>query len=211
MSLTTTTLSSAMAATDYNVVVASATGVAAGYIARVDGELLQVGNSYVSGTTVPVLRARDGGITAAHVSGANITFGTAADFAVPSAQSLPVYPMAGRTRILTSYSATGAVTLPVAGADAVAVLNGTSVLAMTVAAPTKDMDGSVLTIVGNGAAAHTVTFAGGLNGAGSSYDVVTTNAGAPIRLDVMAVNAKWMIACCPAMTGTVTNIVGGVA
>ncbi len=61
MALTATTLSSAVALTDKSIVVASATGFAAGAYVKVDGEFMQVDKSYTSGsTTVPVLRGRDG-------------------------------------------------------------------------------------------------------------------------------------------------------
>jgi hypothetical protein len=93
----------------------------------------------------------------------------------------------------------------------VAVILGTNALAMTIAAPTKDMDGSLLYVLGNAAAAHTIQFVGGLSGAGSSYDIITVNATAPIGLVAMAVNGLWETFSAPALTGTVTNIVGGIA
>ncbi|MDQ1255775.1 MAG: hypothetical protein QG656_369 [Candidatus Hydrogenedentes bacterium] len=211
MALTTTTLSSACAATDTSIVVTSATGFAARSIVLIDQEQFQVANSYTSGTTIPVLRGQGGTSVKAHVSGANVTVGTGSDFANPASQEVVGFPIAGRARTLTSYSAAGAITLPTPGNDAVAVLNGTSVLAMTVAAPTKDMDGSVLTIVGNGAAAHTITFTGGLSGASTSYDVLTVNASAPIATSVMACNGLWISFVQVPMAGTVTNITGTIA
>ena len=122
------------------------------------------------------------------------------------------YPLAGRTRRVSTYGAAGAIALPVAGTDEVAVLNGTSALAMTVAVPTKDMDGCMLWIASDGAAAHTCTFASGLSGAGSSYDVVTINATAPILLGpFMAINSLWQCAVAVPMAGTVTNLTATVA
>jgi hypothetical protein len=208
MAFTTTTLSSAMTATQTTATVTSATGFAAGYILRCDGEFMPVAQSYVSGTTIPVLRGRDGTAGQAHAKGANITSGLASDYALPPFAipdtvvdpAAPVFP-------IFSYSASGAIP-PVQG---IHILNGTSVLVMTIAVPTKDQDGQMMYIIGNGAAAHTVQFTGGLSGAGSSYDVITTNATAPIALFAIACNGLWLTLVTAAMTGTVTNITGGVA
>jgi hypothetical protein len=91
----------------------------------------------------------------------------------------------------------------------VAFLNGTSVLAMTVADPPTALDGSFLWIIGNGVAAHTVTFASGLSntGASGSYDVITFNAsGAAAIGPFMAVNGFWEAVCAVPIAGTVTNV-----
>ena len=212
MALTTTTLSAAVTVTDNSIQLTSATGVAVGYLILVDQEVFQVGQSWVSGTTIPVTRGRNGTVTAAHVSGANAVIGAAAsDFSAAAPQVTTGFPIAGRAKTVTSYSAAGAITLPTPGNDAVAILNGTTILAMTIADPTKDMDGCELTIVGNGAAAHTLTFASGLSGAGSSYDVFTVNATAPVAIKVVAINGYWTAFTSPAWTGTVTALVGGIA
>lgn len=215
MALVTPTLSAAASISDTTFTVSASTSIAAGNIWRCDGESGTVTSAYVSGSTsVPVVRAQGGTAAQAHPSGANISFGVASDTAWGSVGTAVVvpYPPAGRTRSILSYSATGAITLPDPGTDMVAIINGTTGVAMTVADPGKQLDGSKLDIMSNGAATTTtVTFAGGLNGAGSSYDVVTFNTGAPVLLSVTAVNGKWMIPCCPAMTGTVTNLVGAVA
>lgn len=211
MALTTTTLASACLITDTSVVVTSATGFAAGSYCMVDQEFLQVANSYVSGTTIPVLRGQNGTSVFAHPITTNITVGVGGDFSNPSLSTVVAYPLAARRRRISSYSASSAITIPTAGEDMIAVLNGTSVLAMTVAAPTKDNDGALLYIAGNGAAAHTITFTGGLSGAGTSYDVVTVNATAPIVIMAMAINGLWNSIVAVPMAGTVTNITGTVA
>ena len=41
--------------------------------------------------------------------------------------------------------------------------------------------------------------------------MVTVNATAPIGLVAMAVNGLWVTFAAPALTGTVTNITGGIA
>lgn len=210
MALATTTLSSAVAITDNSIVVASATSVAAGRLVLIDQEVMQVVQSYTSGTTVGVLRGRDGSVTAAHKVTANVTHGLSSDFSNPAAQTVVGYPLVRATQVI-SLSATATLTLPTDGTDLRVVLNGTSVIALTIPVPTKDLDGSKLTIVSNGAAAHTLTFTGGLSGAGGSYDVITVNATAPAAFEFIAANGLWMAICGPAMGGTVTNIIGSVA
>jgi hypothetical protein len=202
MALATTTLSSAVGVNDVSIVVASATSVAAGRFVLVDQEVMKVTQGYVSGTTVPVLRGQDGSVTAAHKVTSNVTHGTAADFANPSAQTNTTYPTQ-RAKIVTSLTATSTLALPAAGSDLVVILNGTSVIALTVPVPTKDMDSTELTIVSNGAAAHTLTFTGGLSGAGSNYDVITVNATAPAAFKFIACNGLWLAFVGPAMGGTV--------
>lgn len=205
MALTTTTLSSACAASDQSIVVASATGFAAGYLVLIDGEMLKVRKDYVSGTTIPVLRGQDGTKRVAHVSSANVTVGTAADFATPVEQGFVDYAVVGRGRQVFSYSASGAITLPNPGSDAVAILNGTGTLAMTLANPTKDMDGSVLTIVGNGKSASTVTYTAGFGNAGSSYDVITFQNAGQVSISCIAANGIWVLLNTP-ITGTSTAV-----
>lgn len=211
MALTKTTASAAIALGDNKITVASATGFAAGYLIKVDDEEMVVASTYSSGTSIPVLRGKNGSAQVAHPTSVNVVVGTASDWGNPSATVVTAYPLSARRRKVVSYSASGAIDLPAAGEDIVAVLNGTSVLAMTVAVPGQDNDGSRLTIVANGAAAHTVTFASGLSGAGSSYDVVTFNGTGPVAIEAIACNALWNAIVNVPMAGTVTNITASVA
>ena len=210
MALATTTLSSAVAVDDTSVVVASATSFDAGRLVLVDQEVMQVAQNYTSGTTVDVLRGVNGSATVTHVVTSNVTHGDATDFSTAASQEIIGY-QASRATVISSITATGTLTLPKAGTDARVILNGTSVIALTIPVPTKDMDGVLLTIVGNGAAAHTLTFTGGLSGAGTSYDVVTTNSTAPIAITAIACNGLWNSFVATPMAGTVTNITGTVA
>jgi hypothetical protein len=75
----------------------------------------------------------------------------------------------------------------------VAILNGTGVLAMTLANPTKDMDGCQLTIVANGKAAHTITYTAGVGNGGGTMDVGTFNATEATGCVLMAVNGFWVL------------------
>jgi hypothetical protein len=213
MALVHTTVSAAVTLADTAITVASATGFSAGYSIRINDEMMRVGGAYVSGTSIPVIRGQEGTQVKAHAVTTGVVCGAATDWATSGGpQTLLQYPMAGRARTVTSYGASGAITLPTAGTDVVAILNGTSVLAMTVAIPTKDMDGCLLWIAGDGAAAHTATFAGGLSGASTSYDVITVNATAPVLLGpFMAVNSLWLCAVAVPMAGTVTAVTATVA
>lgn len=204
MALAETTLAAAVTELDKSVTLASATSVAANRLIRVGDEVMKVTTAYVTGETeTPVLRGQDGTKAQAHPSGARVTHGDAADYSAPATGTHTTFPIAGRARETKTYSASGAITMPKPGNDMLAILNGTSVLAMTLANPTKDMDGCVLTVAGNGVAAHTVTYTGGFGGAGSSYDVLTQNASAPAGFSLIAINELWYLY--PAVTGTLTN------
>jgi hypothetical protein len=191
MALNTTTLSSAVGLTDTTIVVASATGAAPGVLALVDGEVMTIGQAYSTGTTLPVLRGRNGSATSTHASGANVNLQLASDPAGQAAGTATQWPTVGRARPVVSYGASGAVALPLPGSDLVAVLNGTSGLTMTLASPTKDMDGCVLYLVANGKAAHTVTITAGLGGGGGTSDVGTFSASYAGGCQLMALNGAW--------------------
>lgn len=205
MALVRTTLSTAVLDTDKQIVVASATGFSAGYLIRVDEEIMQVTKTYSSGTTIPVVRGLDGTRVIAHAITAGVVCGTGQDWANPSPQVGDVFPIAGKARTVSSYGALGAIAHPVAGSDAVALINGTSALAMTLAVPGKDLDGSILIIVGNGKAAHTVTVAGGLGAASTGYTVGTFDAAGQCAMMLIAANEVWVPLPSP-FSGTLTAI-----
>jgi len=211
MARTTTTLNGAVGIADNFITVTSAAGFSPSMYLLVDQEIMQVANSYVSGTAIPVLRGKDGTATAAHVTTANVTVGLASDFASPGPQAIVTYPVAGKARTVISITATSTLTLPAAGIDALVILNGTSVITLTVPVPTKDMDGNILYIASNGAAAHVITFTSTLNNAGTGYTSFTNNASGTMLLEVMAVNGFWTTPCSPGWTGTVTKVTGGIA
>lgn len=215
MALVETTLGAACAATDASITVASATSIAAGVVIRIDDELMVVAKSYVlASTAVPVLRGRQGTVPTAHPSGAAVEHGLPSDaeWGSAAAQISTQFPFVKAVRQL-SYSASGAIDLPSPGSDGIAVLNasGSTALAMTLAVPTKAMDGCKLKILSrNGTGAHTITVASGVNGAGSSYDVFTFPGG-PVMIELTAFDSLWYTTTHPAWTGTVTLLVGGIA
>jgi hypothetical protein len=192
MALTTTTVSVAIAAADQSITVASATSLAAGKIVKVNDEFMQVRKDYSSGTVIPVLRGQGGTLPKAHGITSNVVHGDATDFANTVPQGTVPYPYV-RVREVRAYGAAGAITMPTPGNDMVAIINGTGALAMTLANPTKDMDGDTLTIIANGKAAHTVTYTAGFGNGGSSYDVLTFASGAQNTVVAMAANGFWCL------------------
>jgi hypothetical protein len=211
MALAETTFSAAVNASAKEITVASAASISAGRLLQASSEIMQVAKNYTSGTTVPVLRGQFGTVQQSHASGERIVHGDAADFSTGFSYS--PYTPTGRSRRVVSYTGTAAQTceLPRPGEDLVVVMNGSAINTLTVPVPTKDLDGCTITLVNSAAAAHIITFTGGLGGAGSSYDVVTLNASGTCALQVIACNEVWCPIFAPAMGGTVTNLIGTIA
>ncbi len=209
MALTTTTCSAAIAVGDISLTVASATGFSAKGFCKVNGEMMRIADSYTSGTTIPVMRGVEGTAVLAHAITSNVVAGTGVDFSNAAPAVAVPYPYI-RSRQIASYNAAGAIALPTPGNDLVAIINGTTARAMTLAVPTKDMDGDVLTVIGNGKAAHTLTMANGFGAAGTGYTVSTFITGAQQSVQVMACNGAW-VQLPSAQSGTLTNILVALA
>jgi hypothetical protein len=202
MALTNTTLGAAKAASDSFLTLAAVTGLASGNIVRIGDELYQVSKGYVAGSlTVPVGIEKGGTVAVAHPSGAQVTYGAATDWAQQTApQTTPQFPIAGRAKVINEYAADGAISLPPAGGDALAVIIGTAHTGMTLAVPTKDLNGSKLTILNLTAAAHVITLATGIGG--SAIVTLTMDASGRSMIDLTAYNELWY---CPALAGTTTG------
>lgn len=94
----------------------------------------------------------------------------------------------GVQRTVQVASANGAITIK----SGYVVLTKAGVAAMTLADPTATTDdGKELTVIAQTANAHTVTIAGGLNGAGAGADVGTFGGAVGDRFSVVAYNGKW--------------------
>jgi hypothetical protein len=205
MASTTTTLSTAVAIDATTIKVASATGFAKGKAIFLNGELLEqsADAAAASPTIIPVLRGQSGTVNAAHPVTSQVVVGDAySDFpnmGVASSSASPVPVQANMPRY--AYSAAGALS-PVQG---IHVLNGTAALAMTLANPTDLMDGQLMFIVGNGKAAHTVTYAAGFGDASTNYTVGTYPTGGQACLPLIACGAIWVPLASP-FAGTVTAI-----
>lgn len=206
MAFNYTTNTSAIALNDKVINVASATGLTAGVLVQIDKELMQVTKDYTSGLQAGVLRGIDGTQQIAHVNGAFVSIGTASDFANPAPGGPAVtYPTLPATDY-RSYAAAGAITLPSAGRNMIAEIIGTGALAMTVAAPTKDLLGCRLFIVGNGKAAHTVTFTTGLGAVGATADVATFKADQQQGIEVIACGVAWIPSANVAGAATIAGV-----
>lgn len=200
MALSRTTLSAAVALADKFITMTSITGLAVGQPIVIDAEemrCISIGSSATD--PVGVLRGVNGSGVAAHPITAGVVYGPPSDF--PAGSHSPI----DRPRDIASYTAAGAVALPTPGHDACAILNSTVALAMTVANPSKANDGDILTIVGNGKAAHTVTYTAGLGAGGAALDVLTFAAGGQQSIQLIAANEVW-VPLPSVLAGTLTNI-----
>lgn len=196
MALANTTLGSAATATDKQFVVASATSLAAGLYGFCNGEIVQITKAYsVGSTTVPVLRAQEGTAQTAHPTSAQISwYLLASDINAPGAQLSVFTPLAGRGRYPTSVTTSAAWTPMAGNQDELVELNGTSVIALTIVNPTRDQTGKVVTFVGNGIAAHTITYTTtGFGNVGATADVVTFGANQMQSLQMIACGGFWVL------------------
>lgn len=190
MAFAETTLASACGANDKTIVVASATSIVAGRRVVIDGEEMQVTKDYTSGVTVGVIRGQGGTAQVLHISGVRVTHGDAADWAAPGVGN-PVNMMPfGQTVDRKSFTGTVTVDLPRAGTNAIYTLVGAAG-AFTVPVPTKDLDGCRILFTNDTAAAHTVTFTGGLGGVGATADVGTFKTDQTQAFEVVANNERW--------------------
>jgi hypothetical protein len=196
MALANTTLAAACTSTDKQITVASATSIQPGLWATCDGEVMQVAKSYTVGsTTVQVLRAQDGTAQIAHPSGAQIQFyREASDMANPGA-SLDVFtPLAGRGRYVSSITASQEFAPQPGCQDELVLLNGTSVIALTLVSPLQSHTGKVVTFAGNGIAAHTITYTTvGFGNVGATADLVTFGTTQMNTFQMIAVGGFWLI------------------
>jgi hypothetical protein len=203
MSFTLTTTSASVGINDTTVLLASLTGITPGILIGIENEVMKVqiqGVPTSATVPVPVLRGQEGTEQKAHPISAQVKIGStqtslvAADWTQPQAgsSSIAAFP-ANFPRQFLSYSANGAITLPRIGQDMFAILNGgTGALAMTLANPTTEQDGSRLVVMGNGKAAHTITYAAGLGNVGGTADVITFSASQQQAIELVACGGFWL-------------------
>lgn len=213
MALTRTTLAAAVAdANDTTISVTSATSFAADQIIRIDQEWMVIQKTYVSGTIIPVRRGQQGSKSVAHVITAGVVTGAFTDWAAPGAGAIVNNQIPGRITDIQSVTVTSTLAGLIPGHDTRVIINGTTIVTLTVPVPTVDQDGDRLTILSNGVAAHVPTFTGGLGGVGAGYTALTGAAAARgVNIDVYAVNGAWNVCAAPAWTGTVTKVTAGIA
>lgn len=198
MAITKTTVASAVGVNDLIINVTSATGFAAGQFFKVDSEYMRIAPAYVAGgTAIPVLWRGDmGSQQVAHNALAICSTGLYTDLS-PTPAGYDV-PAPGVERPGVTYSVSGAIAIPTV--DTVVVLDKAGVAAMTLAAPTADLDFLMLTIVSTTAQAHTVTattlFADGTSGSPHTTATFTTGyIGQGMTL--MALAGLWQVVSAP--------------
>lgn len=194
-----TTLSAAQGLNDQTALLASLTGVVSGGWLLIDGETEKVIGTVPAAATTPVqvLRGQEASFNQAHPISAQVKVCVGAssllagDFGAPApgAFMIPIPPVPVTER--KSYSVAGAITLPSIGNHMIAALNGTTILAMTLANPSIAQDGSRLVISGNGKAAHTVTYTAGLGNVGATADVLTFKADQAQSIELVASGGFW--------------------
>ena len=196
----TTTAAAAIGKNDTTILFTAITDLVLGNLCKVDDEFVKIiaPLSLLTTTPQPVLRGQEGTAQVAHVTGAKIYLGAnpssslAGDWGQPTPGGLaPTVMPLTRAKRRISYAAAGAITLPNPGEDMVATLVGTTILAMTVANPSKLADGDTLLIEGDGKAAHTVTYAAGVGNVGATADVFTFNAAQAQSFLLQAAGGFW--------------------
>lgn len=142
-----------------------ATSTQAPQFIRIDNEYMIIHPSYVSGVSVPVYRRGDqGSAVFAHNAGATVVTGLFTDMIALQAGADAPVTIPTEIEDIVTYSVAGPIALPVKNTT-VQLNNSASALPMTILAPTLDMDGITMTIVGLTARANTVT---GINAAGNN-------------------------------------------
>ena len=155
---------------------------------RVVGDFLIIGREVmqiqevVSATIVKVQRGVDGTQARDHTVDQGAIHGFPADFVV-GPKTTRIVDGAG---IL--YAAAGAL-LHTPGLHRI---NGTT-LAMTLAVPSTEDNGLVMTLLAENASAHVVTAAGGIDGGGASFDVCTFGGALGDKMTVGVVAGLWTI------------------
>lgn len=198
MALANTTLAAAVTLLDNQITVASGTSIAAGqYVSFGPGlEIMRVASNYVTASvTVPVLRAQEGTIRVTHVSGAQISFYVlSTDLPLVGPQLSVSSPYAGRGRYLSTITTSGAFTPRQDNQDELVEINGTSVVAITLTSPLRSMTGKVVTFIGNGIAAHTITYTTtGFGNVGATADLVTFGTTQMNSFQMIACGGFWLI------------------
>lgn len=207
MALAVTSLSGAVTISGTSVTLGAFTNPSQGAISAptvlvVDGETM-----YVTDTTnAPTLKVARGmeSVTpgqptlpaSAHNSGAPVVYGLSSDFT----QQVSTDGIAGAKVI--SYSASGAITVPIN--NATIYLNGSGIQAMTLAGPADDQTNQV-TVVSLTAHAHTITYTAGFYQNTTSSDVVTFPSTSGACWIFQAKNGVWNATLGGGTTGGVTG------
>lgn len=189
MALTTpTTLAAAMTVNDQVASVTSATGLLAGQVVRIDNEYMRIAPSYVSGTAIPVMLRGDlGSQVIAHTILAPVVAGLYAD--LPDLEQRELVPIPSDVPNIVTISVDSTPTVPTT--NTTYFIDKATACAITLAAPSAAINGTIVRFFSTTAAAHTVTYTAGFHANTTSSDVATFAATAGQCLTIMAYNGKW--------------------
>lgn len=199
MALANTTFNAACTATDSSITLAATTSLGPGMYLNAGGEIMQITRGFVAGTAatipIPVLRGQEGTVAIAHANTEQVSaYVLPSDIPSPSPGTPILQPLAGRARFVTSIAASAAYTPQSGNQDELVVLDGTSVIALTLTNPTRDQTGKVVIFAGNGIAAHTITYTTvGFGNVGATADVVTFGTTQAQTFSMIAVGGFWLI------------------
>lgn len=199
MSITATTLSAAVAASDLTIKIASATGATVKNLININGEYM-VQTADADGTVLAVgKRGQEGTYNQAHASGSVVLMGLPSDFpSAPPGTNL-VTPYAPAWTI-ASYNAAGAITVPTTKQNVFVKLKAGSGAAMTIGDPGYGVEGVEMIIQAEDAQAYTLTNTTGFNGGGSGGDVGTFGGAVGDNIHLKAVSATWKTIATRAVT-----------
>ena len=215
-----TTITEPVTSTTQNsIVVASATGFAAGNIVFIDKEAMRIRSSYVSGTTIPVTRGILGTAAQLHQDNAPCYCGPAKEFyhtdvtgyantdneyALPhiNVRTGNIYNIVGNQWVQwrnegygndgTSMEHDYTTAGAITIAPGVHKVNGTT-LAMTLANPGPEHNGIIMTVVADNASAHTLTVTDGFGAGGGGEDVATFSGVRGDSITLRACDSLWYI------------------
>lgn len=190
MALTQTSISAALSADALVLAATSATGATVGGFAKVDGEFMVI--TAINGTAITVRSRGDQGTAAvAHKVLAPLVFGLATD----------LQSMLGPTEVLApvfldydiaTIGANGAIAVP-SRQTVFFITKATALGSSTLANPTKDQNGLILTFTSTTAAAHVVTLVTSQDGTTGNSTTYTFAAFAGCSFAVIATNASWNV------------------
>jgi hypothetical protein len=182
MSITKTTLASALSASDTILNVASATGITAPNFQTGSGiTVLQIEEerllviSAPNGTFIPVLRGQSGTVSAAHANGATVLIGIPTDFAtfIQALGSLITNTQTLGSRVQKAVNLTGSADAVLSSVPGYYIIFTAGVDAVTLPTPVAGDEGNIIEIWSASDNAHTVTAASACIGVGSASGLRT--------------------------------------
>ncbi len=200
MSITTTTLSGAVAVNDLSISVASAAGAAVKNVIRIDDEWFTQ-SSDASGTALPVLRGQQGSYNRTHVAGAVVQMGLASDFPVAPAGTVipvPVSPTVVHQSTPANATTPAVLTVPLSNQGVFITLLGTTTNTYTIVEPVAAQEGQIITIQAGAAHAYIVQALDSLGVASDTsfsgdQDLATFGGAIGDAFSFKAVNGAWMV------------------